>query len=93
MVLGATEQPRRETPGSPAILGSASRRRLANNLKTGKIVTNYGGPCPKKANMEQMPGVVPCGSARFCETGSAGCKGYQIVGTIHFGSNFFTGVT
>jgi hypothetical protein len=41
--------------------------------------------------MEQMPGVVPYGSARFCETGSAGCKGYQIVGTIHFGSNFLLG--
>lgn len=87
----AAEQPRRETPRGPVILGSAGRRGGAINLKLGKIVTNYGGPCPKKANMEQMPSMVPYGSARFCETGSAGCKGYQIVGTIHFGSNFLLG--
>ncbi|HEV7327567.1 MAG TPA: hypothetical protein VGN91_21080 [Bosea sp. (in: a-proteobacteria)] len=91
MAQNAAEQPRRETPPSPAVLGSVAWGRLANNSKLGRIVTNCCGPCPKKANMEQMPGVVPYGSARFCETGSAGCKGYQIVGTIHFGSNFLLG--
>jgi hypothetical protein len=91
VVFGAAEQPQRETTRSPVVLGSSTHDWTTNNLELGRIVTKRGGSCPKKANMEQMPGVVLRGPARFCETGSAGGKGYQIAGTINFGSNFLLG--
>ncbi|MEI5667078.1 hypothetical protein WBO78_19170 [Bosea sp. CCNWLW174] len=91
MALGAAQQPQCEAPRSPVILGSSTHDWTANNLKLGRIVTKCGGSCPEKANMEEMPGVVPRGPVRFCETGSAGGKGYQIAGTINFGRNFLLG--
>lgn len=63
--------PRRALPPQ-RFLGGRTR---ANASEIVEIVTQSGGPCPKKVYMEQMP---MCGAiwlCPLCGTGSAGRKG------------------
>jgi hypothetical protein len=58
-MAGATEQRPCGSPSVPVSLGFRDGFRVANILKIVRNVTNCGSPCPEKANMEEMPGVVP----------------------------------